>query len=110
MVYFFVEDDGTQVVPGPYLIPVARPYAVLSHLVEDPVYETLNFLLDRHRTPARRTTCPALLSYIPEGTQLLGVEVAGGVATVDLSSEFCAGTATTDRRPPAAASPRSSSP
>ena len=87
VVYFFVEDDGTQVVPGPYLIPVARPYAVLSHFVEDPVYETLNFLLIG-TAPGEEEADPALLSYIPEGTRLLGVEVAGGIATVDLSDEF----------------------
>ena len=90
VVYFFVEDDGTQVVPGPYLIPVARPYAVLSHFVTDPVYETLNFLLIG-TAPGEEDALPPLLSYIPEGTQLLGVEVAGGVATVDLSSEFARG-------------------
>jgi len=94
VVYFFVEDDGTQVAPGPYLIPVARPYAVLSHFVEDPVYETLNFLLFG-TYPGEDDDLPPLLSYIPEGTQMLGVEVAGGVATVDLSSEF-AGDGDTD--------------
>ena len=89
VVYFFAEDDGSQTVPGPYLIPVARSYAVLSHMVEDPVYETLNFLLIG-TYPGEEPGSPALVSYIPEGTRLLGVEVAGGLATVDFSSEFAA--------------------
>ena len=89
VVYFFVEDDGTQVVPGPYLIPVARPYAVLSHMVEDPVYETLNFLLIG-TYPGEQDAGPALLSDIPAGSELLGVEVADGIADVDLSAEFFA--------------------
>jgi len=45
VIYLVVDDDGTQVTPGPYLIAVARPYSILSHFVEDPVYETLTFLL-----------------------------------------------------------------
>ena len=87
VVYFFVENDGTQVVPGPYLIAVARPYAVLSHLVEDPVYETLNFLLVG-TAPGEEEADPTIFSRIPQGSRLLGVEVADGIATVDLSSEF----------------------
>jgi len=90
VIYFFVEDDGTQVVPGPYLIPVARPYAVLSHFVEDPVYETLQFLL-ASVYPGEAEADPALLSQIPEGSQLLGVRVADGIADVDLSVGFYAG-------------------
>lgn len=96
VVYFFVEDDGTQVAPGPYLIAVARPYAVLSHMVEDPVYETLNFLVIG-TYPGEEDAGPALLSYIPEGTQVLGVEVgAEGTATVDLSREFLGGSGQSD--------------
>ena len=94
VVYFYVADDGTETAPGPYLIPVARPYAVLSHFVTDPVYETLNFLLIG-TYPGEEEAGPALFSGIPEGTRLLGVEVAGGVATVDFSSEF-AGDGDTD--------------
>ena len=106
-----MEDDGTQVVPGPYLIPVARPYAVLSHFVEDPVYETLNFLLIG-TAPGEEDDLPPLLSYIPEGTQLLGVEVADGIATVDLSAEFARGRRRRRRLDPRRPrpSPRSSSP
>jgi len=97
VVYFFVEDDGTQIVPGPYLIPVARPYAVLSHMVEDPVYETLNFLLFG-TYPGEDDDLPPLLSDIPEGSTLLGVTVADGVADVDVSPEFFAGAGGPDLR------------
>lgn len=34
---------------------------------------------------------PALLAALPEGTQVLGTAVGGGVATVDLSAEFESG-------------------
>ncbi len=99
VVYFFVEDDGTQVQPGPYLIPVARSYTILSHMVEDPVYETLNFLVIG-TYPGEEDAGPQLLSYIPEGTRLLGVEVADGMATVDFSSEFAGdGDSDADLRP-----------
>jgi hypothetical protein len=90
VVYFLVENDGGQTAMGPYLIPVARPYAVLSHLVEDPVYETLNFLLIGVY-PGESDDSPRLLSDIPEGSALLGVTVADGVADVDVSPEFFAG-------------------
>ncbi|HUU61362.1 MAG TPA: GerMN domain-containing protein, partial [Acidimicrobiia bacterium] len=94
VVYFYVADDGTQLGAGPYLIPVARPLAVLSHFVTDPVYEAVNFLLTG-TAPGEEEADQPLVSYIPEGTRLLGVEVAGGVATVDFSSEF-AGDGDTD--------------
>lgn len=87
VVYFFVEDDGTQSGTGPYLIPVGRSLAILSHMVTDPVAETLNFLLVGVY-PGEEQAGPALLSAIPEGTQLLGVNVADGIANVDLSAEF----------------------
>jgi hypothetical protein len=97
VVYFFVEDDGTQLGAGPYLIPVARPLAVLSHFVTDPAYEALNFLLIG-TYPGEEEAGPALFSTIPEGTELLGLEVAGGIATVDLSAEFTAGDGSALRR------------
>lgn len=91
VVYFYADvENSTRDVAGPFLLAVARPYAVLSHWVEDPVYETLNFLLIG-TAPGEEEADPPLVSYIPAGTQLLGVEVADGVATVDLSSEFVGG-------------------
>ena len=97
VVYFLVEDDGTQLAPGPYLIPVARSYAVLSHPVTDPVAQTLDFLLIG-TYPGEEDALPPLASAIPEGTRLLGVEVSDGIATVDLSSEFVSGAGTLSTR------------
>lgn len=42
-------------------------------------------------TDAELTTWPAISSAIPEGTQLLGITIADGVAKVDLSKEFESG-------------------
>ncbi|MBN2847519.1 MAG: GerMN domain-containing protein [Coriobacteriia bacterium] len=42
-------------------------------------------------TAAEKTTWPAISSAIPEGTELLGVTVANGVAKVDFSSEYASG-------------------
>jgi hypothetical protein len=58
--------------------------------VEDPVYETLNFLLTGVY-PGEGAADPALLSEIPGGSGLLGVRVADGIADVDLSAEFFRG-------------------
>ena len=87
VVYFLVEDDGTQLGTGPYLIPVARPLAVLSHPVTDLRQEALNFLLIGP-APGEEAADPALFSAIPDGTQVLGLQVADGIATVDLDAEF----------------------
>jgi len=90
VVYFLVEDDGTQLGEGPYLIPVTRSYAVLSYSVTDPVAQTLDFLLIG-TYPGEEDADPSLYSTIPEGTRLLGVDVSDGIATVDLSSGFFTG-------------------
>lgn len=37
---------------------------------------------------------PAMYTDVPSGTRLLGISIANGVATVDLSSEFAAGSGT----------------
>lgn len=42
-------------------------------------------------TDAELTTWPAISSAIPEGTKLLGVTVADGIAKIDLSKEFESG-------------------
>lgn len=89
-VYFFMDDNGTQIAPGPFLVPVNRPLAILSHIVEDPIYESLQFLL-AGPNPGETEAVPALSSAIPAGTRLLGLTVAGGVADVDLSAEFGSG-------------------
>jgi hypothetical protein len=103
VVYFYADvESSTRDGAGPCLIAVARPYSVLSHMVEDPVYETLNFLVFGPY-PGEQDDLPPLLSFIPEGTQLLGVEVAGGIATVNLSAGFRGGDDNSDAVQDAAA-------
>jgi spore germination protein GerM len=87
VVYFFISEEGSPSGPGPYLIPVAQSFSVLSHPVSDPVAETLSFLL-AGPWPGVDREGPALSSYLPLGTRLLAITVADGIATVDLSSEL----------------------
>jgi hypothetical protein len=42
-------------------------------------------------TPGETQVVPAMGTAIPAGTEVRGVEVAGGIATIDLSSEFVSG-------------------
>jgi hypothetical protein len=71
------------------LIPVARPLAVLSSPVTDLVATTVAFLLVGPTLPEQDGS-PSLATAIPEGTRLRGVSVDGGIATIDLSSQFAA--------------------
>ena len=89
-VYLFLDDNGTQTAPVPFLVPANRSLAILSHIVEDPVYEALQMLLSGP-TPGEAEAVPAISSAIPAGTRLLGVTVEDGIADVDLSAEFVAG-------------------
>jgi hypothetical protein len=88
------------------LIPVARPLAVLSAPVTDLAATTIAFLLVGP-TPPESEGEPAVSTAIPADTRLLGLTVADGVASIDLSAEFAAPAGPTARRP---ASSRSSSP
>lgn len=78
-VYLFFE--GYPVAPGPYLAAVSRPGI-------DGLGETLTALLEG---VTEDEATMGLSSTIPEGTELLGVEVSNGVASVDLSDEFESG-------------------
>lgn len=78
-VYLFFE--GYPVAPGPYLAAVSRPGG-------DGLGETLTALLDG---VSDDEATMGLSSTIPEGTELLGVEVSNGIASVDLSEEFESG-------------------
>ena len=90
VIYLLMDDNGTSYVPGPYLVPVSRPLAVLSHPVENLAMETMQFLLTGP-TPGEEEATPGISSTIPVGTRLLGVDVVDGIATVDLSIEFGSG-------------------
>jgi hypothetical protein len=75
-IYLFFE--GYPVAPGPYLFAISRPGV-------DDLAGALTALLDG---PTEDEAATGLSSTIPEGTELLGVEVSDGVAFVDLSREF----------------------
>ncbi len=84
-VYFFL--DGTaSIAAGPFLVPFHRSVpptvgvarAALEQLLAGP-------------TAGEASSVPALSSAVPAGTKLLGISIAGGVATVDLSEEFESG-------------------
>jgi germination protein M len=38
-----------------------------------------------------RAASPRITTLVPDGTELLGIEISGGLATVDLSAEFASG-------------------
>lgn len=78
-IYLFFE--GYPVAPGPYLVAVSRPGI-------DDLDGALTALLEG---VTEDESLMGLSSTIPEGTELLGVEVTDGVAFVDLGREFESG-------------------
>jgi len=85
-VYFFGDTTGESWPGGPFLMPVARTVEGAS----DVVTAMLQALLEGP-TPAEAASVPAISSAVPAGTEIRGVTVVGGIATVDLSSEFGSG-------------------
>ena len=81
-VYFLLEqlDDDPQ---GPFLVPVYRDAVVGS----DPATTSLQALLGGPTSDETAGT-PAISTAIPEGTEVLGVDVGDGLATVNLSGGF----------------------
>jgi hypothetical protein len=82
-VYFMGPGGENKVRVGPFLLPVHRfvpeeelPDALVTALLEGP-------------TPAEEAA--GISSAVPDGTELLGLEVVDRLATVDLSSEFESG-------------------
>ena len=71
---------------GPFLVPVARDITTPAV----PATPTIKALL-AGPTAAETNGIPSITTAIPAGTELLGLTIAGGVATVDLSSEFASG-------------------
>jgi hypothetical protein len=82
--YFFLE--GLEEPGGPFLVPVHRevPQTVAVATA------AMNALL-AGPTAGEASSVPAISSTVPPGTTLLGLTIAGGVANVDLSSEFESG-------------------
>jgi spore germination protein GerM len=84
VVYFTMDTTGSVNRPGPFLVPVVR------ESVGDDLDSTLTALL-AGPTEDETQMVPAMSSAIPEGTQLLGTQVADGVATIDMSDDFASG-------------------
>ena len=85
-VYLFLDDVTATNRPGPFLVPVARSVPKTT----DGVAAALEALL-KGPTAAEADSIPALSTAIPANTLLLGVSIADGVATVDLSRQYEAG-------------------
>jgi spore germination protein GerM len=84
-VYLYLDEPGQPHRPGPFLAPVHREVP--------PTVETAAAALEAllaGPTDDEAASAPALSTQIPEGTELLDVTIADGVATVDLSAEFAA--------------------
>ncbi len=71
---------------GPFLVPVAREVA--EPLA--PAMPTVQALLSGPTSDESSGT-PSIASEIPAGTEVLGLTIADGVATIDLSTEFQSG-------------------
>ncbi|HEX6031443.1 MAG TPA: GerMN domain-containing protein [Tepidiformaceae bacterium] len=83
-VYFFM--DSLDEAGGPFLVPV---YREVPHTVAVAT-AAVNALIDGP-TAGEASSVPPISSAVPADTELLGLSIAGGVATVDLSAEFEAG-------------------
>jgi sporulation and spore germination protein/immunoglobulin-like protein involved in spore germination len=83
--YFLLQDpfNGGEVVNEPALVPVLRTVpkspatatAAMKSLLAGP-------------SAKERAAMPKIVTLIPAGSKLLGIEISGGLATVDLSAEF----------------------
>jgi hypothetical protein len=73
--------EGTDADPGPFIAPVHRPEAAGLEEALESLMRGITFT----------DSANGLSTSIPAGTRYLGVEVSGGVATVDLSREFESG-------------------
>ena len=89
VVYLIIDDPTATEFSSQSLIPVARSTANLSSQPLDLPGTALGFLL-AGPTPGEADSVPALTTAIPDGTLLLGLDIADGVATVNLSAEFAA--------------------
>ena len=90
-IYLFVDDDGARAEAGPSLVATMRTTAVLSvSPIPDYPAAVVSFLL-AGPTPGEREAMPAMSTAIPAGTEVHGVSIEDGVATVDLSAEFLSG-------------------
>lgn len=81
--YYFLDDPAGG---NPALVPVLRTVpkspatarAAMKALLAGP-------------SAKERAASPRITTLVPAGTELLGIEISGGLATVDLSAEFASG-------------------
>ena len=83
--YFLLGDNGSEVAPGPRLVPVARTLNATT-----PATSALHELI-AGPTADEASSVPGISSAVPSGTKLLAISISGGIATVDLSHEFVSG-------------------
>lgn len=81
-VYFMLEELEDQL-PGPFLVPVYREAEAGTDLAMTVVGALL-----AGPTSEETAGTPAISTAIPEGTEVLGVDISDGLATVDLSGEY----------------------
>jgi len=81
-VYFMLDELETES-PGPFLVPVYRELTT----GDDPGTSVMEALLAGPTFDETAGT-PGISTAIPEDTEILGVAIEGGVATVDLSDEY----------------------
>jgi hypothetical protein len=82
--YFLLRDgSGGEVVNEPTLVPVLRTVPKSTATAT----AAMKALLAGPSAKERAATLP-LKTLIPVGSKLLGIEISGGLATVDLSAEF----------------------
>ena len=89
-IVYFIIDNSTATGSSQALIPVARSLATISAEITDLPSMAVAFLI-AGPTAAEFESIPAFTTAIPDGTRLLGLTVAEGVATIDLSEEFAVG-------------------
>ena len=79
--YFFLDDGSGS---GPTLVPVEREVPATLGVAGAAIRELL-------AGPRPKEWALGVRSYVPSGTVLLGIDVDGSVATIDLSREFESG-------------------
>ncbi len=88
--YFLLRDNsGGEVVNEPTLVPVLRTVPRSTATATAAMKALLAGPSARERAPKFSVRSPwPIKTLIPAGTKLLGIEISGDLATVDLSAEF----------------------
>lgn len=83
--YFFLNGTPPDQ-PGPFIVPVHREVPQTVAVAGAAMHQLL-----AGPTAGELASIPAISSTVPAGTELLGLTINNGVATVDLSEEFESG-------------------